>query len=52
MDVCPLSYQEVASWIRLTRTRVLPEEVEMLMAMDNAFVSECRKDHKAQRAKK
>lgn len=42
-----LTYAEVGDWQRLTGTQVRPEEVEMLMQMDNAFLAEVRKEERA-----
>lgn len=47
----PLSYAEVGEWQRLTCTPVRPEEVEMLMRMDDAYLSEMRKEQAAARAR-
>lgn len=43
----PLSYAEVGEWQRLTRTPIRPEEVEMLMKMDGAYLTEVRKEQAA-----
>lgn len=42
-----LSYSEVQAWARMTATPVRPEEVEMLMAMDDAYVAEVREEQRA-----
>lgn len=42
-----LSYAEVGEWQRLTSTQVRPEEVEMLMKMDNAYLAEVREEQRA-----
>ncbi len=39
-----ITYGELGEWQRLTRTAVRPEEVEILMQMDDAFLSEVRKE--------
>lgn len=36
----PISYAEIEAWSRLTRSRAKPEEIQMIVAMDNAFLSE------------
>lgn len=43
-----LTYAEVGEWARLTATPIRPEEVEMLMRMDDAFLSEVREEQAAQ----
>lgn len=42
-----LSYAEVGEWQRLTHTPIRPEEVEMLMRMDDAYLTEVRKEQAA-----
>lgn len=42
-----LSYAEVGEWQRLTHTPIRPEEVEMLMRMDDAYLEETRKEQAA-----
>lgn len=42
-----LSFAEIGEWQRLTGTAALPEEVEMLMQMDDAYLSEVRKEQEA-----
>lgn len=42
-----LSFAEIGEWQRLTGTAVLPEEVEMLMQMDDAYLAEVRKEQEA-----
>lgn len=43
----PLSYSDVGEWQRLTHTPIRPEEVEMLMRMDDAYLTEVRKEQAA-----
>ncbi|MFC4729088.1 phage tail assembly chaperone [Coralloluteibacterium thermophilus] len=43
----PLTYAEVGEWQRLTGTPVRPEEVEMIMRMDDAYLDETRKEQRA-----
>lgn len=40
----PLSFAEVGEWQRLMATPVRPEEVEMIMSMDDAYLSEVQKE--------
>lgn len=42
-----LTYTEVENWRRLTLTPVRPEEVEMIMRMDDAYLTEVRKEQAA-----
>lgn len=42
-----LTYAEVGEWQRLTATPIRPEEVEMLMQMDDAFLAEVRQEQRA-----
>lgn len=37
-----ITYAEIGEWQRLTAAHVRPEEVEMLIKMDDAFLSEVR----------
>lgn len=41
-----LTYAEIGEWQRLAGVEVRREEVEMLMQMDDAFVSEVRKEQR------
>lgn len=43
----PLTFGEIQAWSRMTATPIRPEEVEMLAAMDDAYVSEVRKEQAA-----
>lgn len=45
----PLTYTEVQSWSRLTRSEVRPDEVEMIIAMDDAYLSETAEESEAMR---
>lgn len=42
-----LTFAEVGEWQRLTGTAIRPEEVEMIMRMDDAFLSQVREDQSA-----
>lgn len=42
-----LTFAEVGEWQRLTQTMVRPEEVALLMKMDDAFLIEMGKEQKA-----
>lgn len=44
-----LTYAEVDSWSRLTCTKVGPEEVDILMDMDQAYLAEQFKEIRAAR---
>lgn len=46
-----LTYAEVGEWQRLTGTAIRPEEVEMLMKMDDAFLAECREEQRSHQAR-
>lgn len=35
--VAPIQYRDIQAWIELTGTLVIPEEVEMILAMDDAY---------------
>ena len=39
-----LRYAEVGEWQRITRTPIRPEEVEIIMRMDDSFLTEVRKE--------
>lgn len=45
----PLSWDEIAAWMRLTQTQVIPEEVSMLTAMDLAYRSATSDEQAAKR---
>ena len=44
-----LTFADVGEWSRLLRIEVLPEEVQMLMAMDDQYLRAVREDQKAAR---
>ncbi|MEA5123314.1 phage tail assembly chaperone [Xanthomonas floridensis] len=44
-----ISYSDIGEWQRLTLRDVLPEEVEMLMAMDDAYLRAVREEQAAAR---
>ena len=45
----PLTHAELDAWKRNTARLVRPQEIEMLIAMDEAFLSEMRKEQDAAR---
>lgn len=47
----PLSYTEIGEWQRLTGRQVLPEEVAILIAMDDAYLKAYREEREAQLAR-
>lgn len=42
-----ITFGEIDAWQRLTGTPIRPEEVEMLLQMDNAFLAEVRSEQDA-----
>ena len=46
-----LTFGEIGEWQRITGQAVLPEEVEMLTAMDDAYLRAVREDQAAARAR-
>lgn len=44
-----LTFADVGEWSRLLRIDLLPEEVQMLMAMDDQYLRAVREDQKAAR---
>lgn len=42
-----LTYAEIGEWQRLTGQQVLPEEVEMLMKMDDSYLATVRDEQAA-----
>ena len=44
----PIGWEDIRAWSELTRTAILPEEVEMLVAMDAAYRAELHKEQEAQ----
>lgn len=47
----PLSYAEIGEWQRLTHTEILPEEIAMLVAMDDAYLKAYQVEREAQLAR-
>lgn len=45
--VNPLSYTEAESFCRLTGTILLPEDMQMIEAIDNAFIASVAEERKA-----
>lgn len=45
----PLSFQEIYAWIALTNTPILYEEIEALLAMDMAYLTQMAENRQAQR---
>lgn len=43
----PLAFAEIEAWSRMTATPIRPEEVEMIAAMDDAYVSATREEQAA-----
>jgi hypothetical protein len=43
-----LTYAEVGEWQRLTGTPIRPEEVDMIMQMDDGFLAAVRDEQRAQ----
>ncbi|WP_313242172.1 hypothetical protein [Stenotrophomonas sp.] len=44
-----LTFADVGNWARLLQLELLPEEVSMLMAMDDQYLRAVREDQKAAR---
>jgi hypothetical protein len=42
-----ITYAEIGEWQRVTATLVRPEEITVLMRMDDAFLSEVRAEQQA-----
>ena len=50
----PLTYSEIDAWLRVTRTIALPQEIDLIMAMDSAWleaVAEMREQRSEERKK-
>lgn len=43
----PISHQEIQAWSRLTGQIITPEEVDILRAMDKAFLREMSRERRA-----
>jgi hypothetical protein len=43
----PITYSEIKNWTLLTRTVVTPSEVELLIAMDDAYLEQISIERKA-----
>jgi len=48
-SVTPISWTEICSWAVLTGTQIMPEEVALLVRMDDEFLSVVAEERKAQR---
>lgn len=46
-----ISFSDIEAWTRLTGTLVLPEEINMILAMDSAYMSTLSEVREEQRAK-
>ncbi|KWV17132.1 phage tail assembly chaperone [Xanthomonas translucens] len=46
-----LNYAEIGEWQRLSQQDVLPAEIDMLVAMDDAYLRAVREDQAAARAR-
>ena len=46
-----ITYSEVADWQRLTGTAVRPEEIQVLMRMDDAFLSQVGEERREAEAR-
>lgn len=46
-----LAFGDVAAWAELTGQQLLPVEIDMLMAMDDAYLRAVREDQAAARAR-
>ena len=54
MGPAPLTYQEIDAWIRLTGLQVYPHEIDLIRAMDGAYMraqSEMNKSKSKQKKK-
>lgn len=47
--MAPLSYSDIFHWSILTRTQISPSEIEVLFAMDDAYLSAVAAERKGQR---
>jgi hypothetical protein len=45
----PITYQDIAIWLQVTGNRLLREEVTIIRAMDDAFVTALAQEHREQR---
>ena len=45
----PLSYSEIYHWSALTRTQITPDEINMLMQLDDAYLAAVNTERKEQR---
>lgn len=48
----PLTYSEINAWVTLTRTPVFPQEIDALIQMDSAFLSQQAENRAKQREAK
>jgi hypothetical protein len=49
--VAPITFQDISAWRDLTGTPVLPAEIRMILAMDNAFRSQAAEIHRSKSEK-
>jgi len=48
-NLAPISYNEISSWLFLTKRLVAPEEINWLIAMDNAWLLTISEERNAKR---
>ena len=48
----PLTWGEIAAWQQLTRTLILPEEIELILMMDSAWLEAVAEHREEQKDKK
>ena len=48
-SMSPLSYSEIYHWSALTRTQITPDEINMLMQLDDAYLAAVNTERKEQR---
>jgi len=48
-SVNPLSWTEISGWAMLTGTQITPEEVTLIVRMDDEFLAVVTEERKAQR---
>lgn len=50
--MAPITYSEIYHWSTLTRTQITPNEINMLIQMDDAYIQAVNVERKEQRDRK
>jgi hypothetical protein len=48
-SMAPISYSDIYHWVTLTRTQITPDEIRMLIQLDDAYLQAISTERKEQR---